>query len=62
MILRSDEGDMSKTSPSAPNSNLLSCILPKLKRWGLVESVEKIYEIFTEGFLKNKEAMKKNGT
>ena len=62
MILRLDEGDMAKTSPSAPNSNLLPCILPKLKLWGLVESVEKNYEILIEFFLKNKESMKKNGT
>ena len=50
---------MAKTSPSAPNSDLLPCILPKLKLWGPVEPVDKNYEIFREFFLKNKEAMKK---
>ena len=48
---------MAKTSLSDPNSNLLPCILPKLKFWGPVELVEKNYEFF---FLKNKESMKKN--
>ena len=55
----SDERDMAKTSPSAPNSDLLPCILPKLKLWGLVEPVEKNYEILTKFSLKNKESMKK---
>ena len=59
MIPRSDEGDMAKTSLSASNSDLLPCILPKLKLWGPVEPVEKNYEILTEFFLKNKESMKK---
>ena len=59
MIPRSDKGDMAKTSPSAPNSDLLPCILPKLKLWGPVEPVEKNYEILTEFSLKNKESMKK---
>ena len=58
MIPRLDEGDMAKTSPSAPNSDLLPCILPKLKLWGSVEPVEKNYEILTEFFLNN-ESMKK---
>ena len=61
-ILRSDEGDMAKTGLSAPSSDLLPCILPKLKLWGLVEPIEKNYEILTEFFLKNKESMKKIGT
>ena len=61
MISRSDEGDMAKTSPSAPNSDLLPCILPKLKLWGPVEPVEKNYEILIEFSLNNKESMKKNG-
>ena len=52
---------MAKTSPSAPNSDLLPCILPKLKLWGPIEPVEKNYEILPEFFLKNKESMKKNG-
>ena len=52
---------MAKTSLSTPNSDLLPCILPKLKLWGLVEPVEKNYEILTEFSLKNKESMKKNG-
>ena len=47
MIPRSDEGDMAKTSLSAPNSDLLPCILPKLKLWGLAEPVEKNYESLT---------------
>ena len=51
--------DMAKTSLSASNSDLLPCILPKLKLWGPVEPVEKNYEILTEFFLKNKESMKK---
>ena len=34
MILRSDEEDMIKTSPSAPNSDLFQGILPKLKFLG----------------------------
>ena len=34
MIPRSDEGDMIKTSPSAPNSDLLQWILPNLKLLG----------------------------
>ena len=50
---------MAKTSPSAPNSDLLLCILPKLKFWGLVEPIEKNYEILTEFSLKNKESIKK---
>ena len=50
---------MAKTSPSTPNSDLLPCILPKLKLWGPVEPVDKNYEIFREFFLKNKESMKK---
>ena len=45
MIPRSDEGDMAKTSLSAPNSDLLLCILPKLKLWGPVELIDKNYEI-----------------
>ena len=53
---------MAKTSLSAPNSDLLPCILPKLKFWGLVEPVEKNYEIFTKLDMKNKESIKKNGT
>ena len=61
MISRSDEGDMAKTSPSAPNSDLLPCILPKLKLWGPVEPIEKNYEILIEFSLNNKESMKKNG-
>ena len=52
---------MAKTSSSAPNSDLLPCIMPKLKLWGPVEPVEKNYEILTEFSLKNKESMKKNG-
>ena len=52
---------MAKTSPSAPNLDLLPCILPKLKLWGPIEPVDKNYEIFREFFLKNKESMKKNG-
>ena len=59
MIPRSDEGDMAKTSLSAPNSNLLPCILSKLKLWGPVEPVDKNYEILKEFSLKNKESMKK---
>ena len=59
MIPRSDEGDMAKISSSAPNSDLLSCILPKLKVWGPVEPVEKNYEILKEFSLNNKESMKK---
>ena len=52
---------MAKTSLSAPNSDLLPCILPKLKLWGQVKPVEKNYEILTEFSLKNnKESMKKN--
>ena len=50
---------MAKTSPSAPNLDLLPCILPKLKLWGPVEPIEKNYEILTEFFLKNKESIKK---
>ena len=50
---------MAKTSLSAPNSDLLPCILPKLKLWGPVKPVEKNYEILIEGSLKNKESMKK---
>ena len=61
-IPRLDEGDMAKTSLSTPNSDLLPCILPKLKLWGLVEPVEKNYEILKKGSLKNKESMKKHGT
>ena len=52
---------MAKTSLSAPNSDLLPCILPKLKLWGPVELVEKNYEILKEFSLKNKESIKKNG-
>ena len=52
---------MAKTSLSAPNSDLLPCILPKLKLWGPVELVEKNYEILKEFSLNNKESMKKNG-
>ena len=52
---------MAKTGPSDPNSDLLPCILPKLKLWGPVKSVEKNYEILIEFSLKNKESMKKNG-
>ena len=59
MIPRLNEGDMAKTSPSAPNSDLLPCILLKLKLWGPVELVEKNYEILKEFSLKNKESMKK---
>ena len=51
---------MAKIGPSAPNSDLLPCILPKLKLWGPVELVEKNYEILTKLSLKNKESMKKN--
>ena len=58
-IPSSNEGDMAKTGPSAPNLDLLPCILPKLKLWGPVEPVEKNYEILTEFSLKNKESMKK---
>ena len=36
---------MAKTSPSASNSDLLPCILPKLKLWGPVELIDKNYEI-----------------
>ena len=60
-IPRLDEGDMAKTSLSAPNLDLLPCILPKLKLWEPVELVEKNYEILIEFPLKNKESMKKNG-
>ena len=52
---------MAKTSPSALNSDLLPCILPKLKLWGPVEPVEKNYEILKYFSLNNKESMKKNG-
>ena len=52
---------MAKTGPSASHSDLLPYILPKLKLWGLVEPVEKNYEILKEFSLKNKESMKKNG-
>ena len=52
---------MAKTGPSDPNSDLLPCILPKLKLWEPVELVEKNYEILIEFPLKNKESMKKNG-
>ena len=61
MIPRSNEGDMAKTSPSAPNSDLLLCILPKLKLWRPIDPVEKNYEILIEFLLKNKESMKRNG-
>ena len=50
---------MAKTSPSTSDSDLLPCILPKLKLWGPVELVEKNYEILKEFSLKNKESMKK---
>ena len=50
---------MAKTIPSALNSDLLPCILPKLKLWGPVEPVEKNYEILIEFYLKKKESMKK---
>ena len=53
---------MAKTGPSDPNSDLLPCILPKLKLWEPVELVEKNYEILTKLSLKNKESMKKNDT
>ena len=59
MIPRLDERDMPKTSLSALNSDLLPCILPKLKLWGPVEPIEKNYEILKEFSLKNKESMKK---
>ena len=49
---------MAKTRSSAPNSDLVPCIMPKLKLWG---PVEKNYEILIEFSLKNKESMKKNG-
>ena len=62
MIPRSDEEDMAKTRPSALNSDLLPCILPKLKLWGPVELVDKNYEILKKISLKNKESMKKNGS
>ena len=52
---------MAKTSLSAPNSDLLPCILPKLKLWGPVKTIEKNYEILKEFSLNNKESMKKNG-
>ena len=52
---------MAKTSLSAPNSDLLPCILHKLKLQGTVEPDEKNYEILIEFSLKNKESMKKNG-
>ena len=51
--------DMTKTSPSALNLDLLPCILPKLKLWGPVEPVEKNCEILTKFSLKNKEFIKK---
>ena len=57
MIPSSDEGDMAKIGPSAPNSDLLPCILPKLKLWGPVELVKKNYEILIEFSLKNKESI-----
>ena len=52
---------MAKTSPSAPNLDLLLCILPKLKLWRPIDPVEKNYEILIEFLLKNKESMKRNG-
>ena len=47
---------MIKTSPSAPNSDLLQWILPKLIFW---EPVEKKFEILKKCSLTNKESIKK---
>ena len=57
--MRSYVGVMIKTSPSAPNLDLLQWILPKLKLWELVELIEKNFEILIECSLKNKESIKK---
>ena len=54
-----NEGDMIKTSPSAPYSNLLLRTLVELKLWGPVEPVEKKIEILIEYSLNNKESIKK---
>ena len=60
MIPNLDEGDMIKTSPSAPYSNLLLWTPTELKIWGTVELIEKKkIEILTEYSLKNKESIKK---
>ena len=54
-----DERDMIETIPSAPNSDMLQWTLVELKLWGLVEPIEKKFEILIEYSLKNKESIKK---
>ena len=51
---------MAKTGPSDPNSDLLPCILPKLKLWEPVELVEKNYEILIEFPLQKVGTLKRN--